>query len=127
MRRGIVGLVRFTNPSQVRTLSVPTLVGCTCLTFLHYVFSNASSNRLPVWMQSHIDCIYLTFLQCVFSNVSSDHLPEKMQSHVGYICLTFLFFLNVSSMYLDQSRHNRIGCIGLAFPRCAFSSASSVS
>ena len=28
-------------------------------------------------------------------------------------------------MYLDQSRQNRIGCIGLAFPHCAFSSASS--
>merc|ERR1719264_716625 len=45
-----------------------------------------------------------------------------MQSHIGCISLTFLFLLNVSSMYLDQSRHNRIG---LAFPRCAFSSASS--
>ena len=95
------------------------------LDFSPCVFSNASSNRLPVWMQSHIDCIYLTFLQCVFSNVSSNHLPEKMQSHIGCICLTFLFFLNVSSMYLDQSRHNCIGCIGLVFPRCAFSSASS--
>ena len=28
-------------------------------------------------------------------------------------------------MYLDQRRHNRIGCIGLAFPHCVFSSASS--
>ena len=46
-------------------------------------------------MQSYIGCIYLTCLHCVF--------------------------LNVFSMYLDQRRHNRIGCIGLAFPRCAFS------
>ena len=47
-------------------------------------------------MQSYIGCIYLTCLHCVF--------------------------LNVFSMYLDQRRHNRIG---LAFPHCVFSSASS--
>ena len=43
-------------------------VECTCLTFLHRVFSNESSNGLPERMHSHIGCICLTFLHCVFSN-----------------------------------------------------------
>ena len=36
--------------------------------FLHCVFSNESSNRLPEQMQSHIDCTYLTLciFKCVF-------------------------------------------------------------
>ena len=44
-------------------------IGCTCSTFPHCVFSNASSNCLPERMQSHIGCICLAFLHYVFSNV----------------------------------------------------------
>ena len=33
-------------------------------------------------------CIGLTFLHCVFSNASSNCLHEKMQSHIGCICMT---------------------------------------
>ena len=58
--------------------------GCICLSFLHCVFSNVSSNCLLEWMQSHIGCIYMIFLQCVFSNVSSKRLHAKMYSHTGY-------------------------------------------
>ena len=76
----------------------------TCLTFLHYVFSNVSSNCLPVWMESHIGCIYFDFSpMCVFKCL----LKSPMQSHIGCISLMFLrcIFLKVSSMYLDQRRH----------------------
>ena len=39
------------------------------------VFSNFSSNRFPERMHSHIGCICLSFLHCVSSDVSSNHLP----------------------------------------------------
>ena len=39
-------------------------------------------------MQSHTDCICLTFLHCVLSDVSSNSLLQKKQSHIGCICLT---------------------------------------
>ena len=58
-------------------------------TFLHCVFSNVSSNRLPEQKQSHIGCICLTFLHCAFSNVFSNRLPEKRHNHNGCICLTW--------------------------------------
>ena len=92
-------------------------IDCTCLTFLHCVFSNVSSNRLPELMQSHIGCICLAFPHCAFSNVSSDYLPERMQSHTGCIYLSFLFcaFSNVSSNCLHEKRHSHIGCICLTF------------
>ena len=67
--------------------------GCICLTFLHCVFSNVSSNRLPEQMQNHTGCICWTFLHCAFSNVSSNDLLEKRQSHTGCICLTFLHYV----------------------------------
>ena len=56
------------------------------LAFLHCVFSNESSNRMPEQMQSHIDCTFLTFLHCEFLNASSNCLPEKMHSHIGCTC-----------------------------------------
>ena len=64
--------------------------GCICLTFLHCVYSNVFSNRLPVKMQSYIGCICLTFIHSVFSNVSSNCLPEKKHNYTGCTCLTFL-------------------------------------
>ena len=63
---------------------------CICLTLLHCVFSNESSNRLFGKMPSHTGCICLTYLHFVFSNESSNRLPVKMQNHIGCICLTFL-------------------------------------
>ena len=54
-----------------------------CLTFLHCVFPNVSSNGLSGRMQSHIDYVCLTFLHCAFSNVSSICLPEGMHTHTG--------------------------------------------
>ena len=63
-------------------------IGCICLIFLHYVFSNVSTNCLGQRMQSHAGCTCLAFLHCVFSNVSSNCLNERMQNHIGYICLT---------------------------------------
>ena len=59
-----------------------------CLTFLHCVFSNASSNRLPERTHSHIGCIFFTFRHCAFSNVSPRRLHKRMSSHIGCICLT---------------------------------------
>ena len=82
--------------------------------------------------QSHTDCICLTFLHCVFLNVSSNHLHERMQNHIGCICLTFLncaisncstfhhcAFSNVSSNCLLEKRHSHIGYICLT-PLCVF-------
>ena len=54
-----------------------------CLTFLHCVFSNVSSNCLPERMHIHIGCICMIFLHCVSSNVSSIGLYEQMHSHTG--------------------------------------------
>ena len=64
-------------------------IGCIFFTFLHCVFSNESSNHLPVKRHSHIVCICLTFLHCVFSNDPSKRLPKRMQSHTGCISLFF--------------------------------------
>ena len=91
-----------------------------CLSFLHRVFTNVSSNRQLEIMQSHIACICLTFLHCasqmftepalistgkvtraafilLFSSVSFQMYlqmaglqPERIQSHTGCICLVFL-------------------------------------
>ena len=57
-------------------------------------------------MHNHTGCICLTFLHCVSSNVSSNCLPQKMHNHTGYICLTFLHcaFSNVSSICLHFRR-----------------------
>ena len=62
-------------------------IGCICLAFLHYVFSNESSNCLHQKMHSHICYIFLIFLHCAVSNVSSDHLSARMQNHIG--CILF--------------------------------------
>ena len=77
-----------------------------CLTVLHGVFSNGSSNCQPKRMyncMSHwfhlfnfsplsiLKCfLILTFFHYAFLNVSSNCLPEKMHSHTGCMCLTFL-------------------------------------
>ena len=90
-------------------------IGSICLSFLHCVFSNVSSNGLPQRMHSRTGCIYLTFLQCVFSNVSSKRLPEWMHNHIGCICLSFLHceFSNVSSKHLPERMQSHTGCIFL--------------
>ena len=77
-----------------------------CLTFLHCVFTNVSSNGLSQRMHNHIDCICVTFLQSVFSDASSKSLPKRMQSHTGCIYLTFLHCVlsNVISDFLNEQR-----------------------
>ena len=61
-------------------------------------------------MHSHIDCICLTFLHCVLSNVSSNCLPVRMQRRIGCICLTFLhhvcstLFQNLLPVRMNFSR-----------------------
>ena len=89
-----------------------THIGCTCLTFLHCVFSYVSSKCLPQKMHTHIGCICLTFLHCVFLNVPSKCLNKRIQSHIGCISLTFLHdaLLNVSSNPLLEQVHSHIGC-----------------
>ena len=114
--------------------------GCICLTYLHYVFLNKSSNQ-PVnafsqklhfllssivcfyvfWncllekRQSHTDCNCLIFLHCVCSNASSNSPFEKMHSHTSCICLTFLqyVFQNVSSNRLPERMQSHIDCTSL--------------
>ena len=91
--------------------------GCICLTFLHYAFSNASSNCLHQRRHSCTGCICLSFPHCALSNVFSKRLHKRMQSHTGCICLTFLHcaFSNVSSNRLPESMQNHTGCIFLLF------------
>ena len=91
------------------------------------MFSNVSSNSMPVRMQSHIGCICLTFLHCASLNVSSNCLPEKRHSRTDYICLAFLncVFSNVFSKRLHEQMQSHIGCICLSFLHCVFSCASS--
>ena len=86
------------------------------------VFSNVSSNSMPVRMQSHIGCICLTFLHCASLNVSSNCLPEKRHSRTDYICLAFLncVFSNVFSNCLPEKRQSHIGCIFLLFSTVHF-------
>ena len=68
-------------------------IGCICSAFLRCAFSNASSNRLYEMMQIYIGCICLTSLHCVFSNVSSNNLPVWMYSHNGYTTYTMVSLL----------------------------------
>ena len=91
--------------------------GRICMTFLHCVFLNASSNCMHERMHSYIGCIWMTFLLCAFSNVLSNCLPERMQSHIGCISLAFLHcaFSNVSSDCLSERMQTHIGCIFFTF------------
>ena len=66
-------------------------IGCICLTFLHCVSSNVSSNDVGNRLHSHTACICLTFLHCVFSNVPSNYLYYRMHIHIGCTCLTSFF------------------------------------
>ena len=86
-----------------------------CLTFLHCVFSNVSSNCLQGKMCGHTGCICWTFPHCEFSNVDSKILDQSRQSHIGCICWTFphCAFSNASSNYLHEKIHSHTGCICL--------------
>ena len=76
-------------------------------------------------MQSHIGYICLTFLHCVVLNVSSNGLHERMHNHIGYICLTFphCAISNVSSNCFSAMMHNYTGCICSTFLHCIFKCA----
>ena len=86
-------------------------IGCICLAFLHCVFSNVSSLRLPERIYNHIGSICLAFPHCVFSNASSNYLHLRMQSCIGSICLAFLHCVlsNVSSNCLNKGMQSYIG------------------
>ena len=45
---------------------------------------------IKIYYYYHTSCICLTLLHCVFSNESSNRLFGRMQNHIGCICLTFL-------------------------------------
>ena len=112
--------------------------GFICLTVLHCMFSNGSSNCQPKRMyncMSHwfhlfnfsplciLKCLLiLTFFHCAFSNVSSNCPPEKMHRHIGCICLTFLHyaFSNVSSKRQPGLMQSHTGCTCLNFLHCVF-------
>ena len=91
--------VRCQMSLQIACLRRGSHIGCTCLTFPHYVFSNVFSNCLHEKRHSHIGCIYLTFVHCAFSKVSSKLLHNRMHIHIFCICLAFVHcaFSNVSS------------------------------
>ena len=102
----------FKMSPQIASLIFSTChIGCICLSFLHCVLSNVSSNRLPEQMQSHIGCTCLAFLHCVLSNVSSSCLPERMQIHTDCICLTFLEYCFLKCLFQHTC---------LKFPHCLF-------
>ena len=55
-------------------------IGCICLVFIHYAFSNVSSDNLPKRMYNYIGCTCLAFLHYAFSNEISNCLLERKQS-----------------------------------------------
>ena len=93
-----------------------------CLSFLHCVFSNVSSNRLHEWMHNRTGCICLAFLHYAFSNVSSNYLHVRMQNRTGSICSIFLpcGFSNDFGHFLSRKRQSHTGCTYLTFLHCLF-------
>ena len=77
---------------------------CICLTFLHCVSSNVSSNCLYERMYNHTDCICLTFPRCALSNVLWEHLNIWMKIHIGCTCVTP--YLGHSLPRYQQHRHS---------------------
>ena len=80
-------------------------IGCICLTFLHCVFSNVSSNCLLERMQNHTGCICWTFHHCAPSNVSSNGLFEKLHNYIGCICVTCYFPLWLPHLHYLNLKH----------------------
>ena len=78
-------------------------IGCICLTFLHCVFSNVSSEHLPGRMHNHIVCIYLAFRHCVFSNVHLNGSFEMKHNCTGCNCSTFWHFQSFSWGFVCSS------------------------
>ena len=95
------------------------LYGCICLTYLHCVFSNESSNRLYKKMHCHKGCIFYFCPLRVF-NVFWNCLLEKKQSHTDWICLNFLHcvFSNESSNCMFGKMHSYTNCICSTFLHC---------
>ena len=101
--------------------------GCICLTFLHCVFSNASSKNLDQHRQINTGCICLTYLHCTFSIMSSNCLPENRHIHIWMHSFGFFqrVFLNGCSQHLHKKMRCRNDCICFTFLHCAFSNVSS--
>ena len=72
-------------------------------------------------------CLCLSSLHCVLANASSNCLLGEMQIGTGCICLSFLRYelSNVSSKHSDHSRHNGIVCIDLTFLHCVLLNVTS--
>ena len=101
--------------------------GCICLTFLHCVFSNASSKNLDQHRQINTGYICLTYLHCTFSIMSSNCLPENRHIHIWMHSFGFFqrVFLNGCSQHLHKKMRCRNDCICFTFLHCAFSNVSS--
>ena len=97
-------------------------INCICSAFLCSVFSNVSSNYLPLRMHIHIGCICMVFLQNELAYVSSSCLPEQMQSYIGCICVISLQcdFLSVYLKCLPALMQNHIGRICKIFSIMSF-------
>ena len=83
-------------------------VGCICFAFLHYAFSNVSSNYLHVRMQNRTGSICSIFLPCGFSNDFGHFLSRKRQSHTG---CTYLTFLHCLFLLLESARWLHLTCV----------------
>ena len=95
--------------------------GCICISFLHFVLSNVSSNCLLLRLHCRIGCIYLIIL-CIFKRVFRLPAQEDTKSH----WLHFFTFLHCAFLNgLPERMQSRIGCICLAFLHGACSNASS--
>ena len=79
---------------------------------LHCELSNAFSNCRPEYMLNHTCCICLTFLHCVFSNVSSNSW-EDIKSHWLHL-FDFFVFLNAISNCQNfpncEKKNSHTGC-----------------
>ena len=91
------------------------------LAFLRGKFSNVFSNPLLKMSCSHIGCSCLIFCQYVFSNVFSKSILEKKDNCTLVYQFLHYVFSNSSSNGLHERRHSYIGCIYMVFLHCVFS------
>ena len=69
-------------------LELHSRIGCICLTFLHCVFSNVSSNRLHKRIHSRIGCIFFIFPTAGFQMTPQcTRLRACIVTLVAFVCL----------------------------------------
>ena len=92
-------------------------IGYTCLTFLRYEVSYVPSNCLPESSQTYRGHICISFLHCVYSNASSNHPFQRNLNCIGDNCIFPLCVLsNVSLKHFDERTQMYKYCICLTFP-----------